>query len=570
MIAKPPPSKRQRREPDKNAITKLTGDEWLIIFDNLREEDPWFLSRLCLVSRAFRTLATPLLYRSVTLPRRLDDLTRKPDGLLRRLLADSHSQLRAYVQELTAPPAASYSTGQCDDFEDRDYLAQVVEKLPNLRLVRVMHPLPFTDRYIRSFENHPNKPKLHILAFQGWEKAPSRPLNFVSTIKASLLRERQRLPTDGDALPSMMLNFQKLFFSCPNLKSCSLTMFGPFENSDALATFEMTGEEIFPRLESLSLNGYFIRPNEWPHWRDRFSWSSLSSLEVGPQPDLADRLLHRLKGHTTSLKKFKITVWSGEDEAAAQENLEAFLYSFDTLETLEITNYVCPVEAIANHRNLVRLAVHLAEEWDSEEVIPSWNASDIYYLDDNCPSLEVLEIDFERQAGAWDSELLISIAKGFDCLRELCLHVRVGSVRGEEPPLTPVLNYQSAQEIGSTFFKSRKHSFDDYRSRMPNQKHDEFERLLLKTGVDWHLYNRFDRDQKVEELNKNTFELRKPTCNAGNLTLIHPERERIQAQNRQGYPGATAEKTRNVICAGEIGALHESYLGRINSPTQAE
>jgi hypothetical protein len=105
---------------------------------------------------------------------------------------------------------------------------------------------------------------------------------------------------------------------------------------------------------------------------------------------------------------------------------------------------------------------------------------------------------------------------------------------------------------------------------MPNQKHDEFERLLLKTGVDWHLYNRFDRDQKVEELNKNTFELRKPTCNAGNLTLIHPERERIQAQNRQGYPGATAEKTRNVICAGEIGALHESYLGRINSPTQAE
>jgi hypothetical protein len=36
MIAKPPPSKRQRREPDKNAITKLTGDEWLIIFDNVR------------------------------------------------------------------------------------------------------------------------------------------------------------------------------------------------------------------------------------------------------------------------------------------------------------------------------------------------------------------------------------------------------------------------------------------------------------------------------------------------------------------------------------------------------
>ncbi|KAJ5387043.1 hypothetical protein N7509_009584 [Penicillium cosmopolitanum] len=467
-------------------------------------------------------------------------------------------QLRAHVQELTVPQtAASYSLGQRDDFEDRDYVAQLVEHLPNLRRVRVMHPLPLTDRYIDSFEGHPNKPELHILAFQGWEKTPSRSLDFVSTIKASLLRERQRVQTDDDNLPSMMLNFQKLFFSCPNLKSCSLTMFGPFENPDALATFEMTGEEIFPRLESLSLNGYFIRPNEWPHWRDRFSWSSLSSLEVGPQPELTDRLLQKLKGHTTSLKKFKITVWTGEDEAAAQEHLEGFLYAFDSLETLEITNFVCPVETMANHRNLVRLAVHLGEEWDSEEVIPSWNASDIDYLDDNCPNLEVLEIDFERQSGAWDDELLISVAKGFDCLRELCLHVRVGSVRGEDPPLTPVLNYQSAREIGSTFFKARKHSFDYYHSRMPNQKPDQLERLSLKTGVDWHLYNRFDGDQTVEELNKNTFELRKPTFNTGKLTLVHTERDKIEAQNRQGYPG-------------EIGALHENYLGSINIPTRTE
>lgn len=165
---------------------------------------------------------------------------------------------------------------------------------------------------------------------------------------------------------------------------------------------------------------------------------------------------------------------------------------------------------------------------------------------------------------------MISVAKGFDCLRELCLHVRVGSVRGEKPPLTPVLNYQSARDIGSTFFKARKHSFDCYRSRLPNQKPDQLERLLLKTGVDWHLYNRFDGDQTVEELNKNTFELRKPTCSTGKITMVHLERDKIEAQNRQGYPGATAEKTRNVICAGEIGALHEDYLGSINSPTRAE
>jgi hypothetical protein len=46
-------------------------------------------------------------------------------------------QLRAHVQELTVPQtAASYSMGQRDDFEDRDYVAQLVEHLPNLRRVR--------------------------------------------------------------------------------------------------------------------------------------------------------------------------------------------------------------------------------------------------------------------------------------------------------------------------------------------------------------------------------------------------------------------------------------------------
>lgn len=79
----------------------------------------------------------PLLYRSVILPRRLDDLTKKTDGLLCRLLADSHMQLRAYVQELTVPQtAASYSMGQRYDFEDRDHLLKLIEHLPNLRLVR--------------------------------------------------------------------------------------------------------------------------------------------------------------------------------------------------------------------------------------------------------------------------------------------------------------------------------------------------------------------------------------------------------------------------------------------------
>lgn len=266
---------------------------------------------------------------------------------------------------------------------------------------RVMHPISFTDRLIGSLDSHINKTELQILAVQGWEKVPSRSLNCVSTIKASLLRETQEVPTADDSIPSLMRNFQKLLFSCPNLESLSLTMYGPFQTPETLSALVMTGEEEFPAIKNLSLNGYHISQGEWPHWRDRFCWESLSSLVIGPQPSFTARLLQCFNGYATSLKHLKISVWTGEDEAPDQESLEWFLYSFDSLESLEIINYVCPVEALANHPNLVHLCVHLAEDWDSEEAVAWWNSADVDYLNENCPRLEVLEIDFERIAGGW-------------------------------------------------------------------------------------------------------------------------------------------------------------------------
>ena len=266
---------------------------------------------------------------------------------------------------------------------------------------RVMHPISFTDRLIDSLDSHINKTELQILAVQGWEKVPSRSLNCVSTIKASLLRETEEAPTAHDSIPSLMRNFQKLLFSCPNLESLSLTMYGPFQTPETLSALVMSGEEEFPPIKNLSLNGYHISQGEWPHWRDRFCWESLSSLVIGPQPSFTARLLQCFNGYATSLKHLKISVWTGEDEAPDQQSLEWFLYSFDSLESLEIINYVCPVEALANHPNLVHLCVHLAEDWDSEEAVAWWNSADVDYLNENCPRLEVLEIDFERIAGEW-------------------------------------------------------------------------------------------------------------------------------------------------------------------------
>lgn len=131
-----------------------------------------------------------------------------------------------------------------------------------------------------------------------------------------------------------------------------------------------------------------------------------------------------------------------------------------------------------------------------------------------------------------------------------------------------MLNYESAREIGSFFFEARKYSFDYFRSRKQNKPTDRLDTLLLKTGAELRLLNRFDRDLEVEELNKKTFVLRRSKYHTGELDLIHPERDIIEAQNQQGFPGVTTEKTRNVIRAGEVGALHEDFLGSIDGPAE--
>lgn len=144
----------------------------------------------------------------------------------------------------------------------------------------------------------------------------------------------------------------------------------------------------------------------------------------------------------------------------------------------------------------------------------------------------------------------------------------MGSVRGDVSPLEPVLNYQSAREIGSTYFEARRHFFDYFLSRVSNKEVDKLNKLTLKMGIEMHLHNRLDTDREVEDLNKKTFELRRPRYQYGEVSLAHPEREKIEVQNRQGYPGATAEKIRNIIRVGELGALHENFLKDIDHPQE--
>ncbi|KAJ5090532.1 hypothetical protein N7532_009216 [Penicillium argentinense] len=495
----------------------------------------------------------------------MDELMKEPFGLLCRLRSDRNMWLRSFVRELIVPQiAAVYSDGVRDDFEDHDYLSYLVQSLPNLRLVRLMHPLSFNSQYMHSMRLHPNKPELHLLAVQGWEPTPSETLHCVTTIKVTLFRElRHDVP--GGVHPYMQA-FRDLFFSCPNLKSCSLTMMGPAPPPQQLTRIELTGQEIFPPLQHLALNGHSIHPDEWSNWRTQFPWSSLTSLEIGPQPHYVEDFLGQLSGVTSqlsSLEKFKISVWAGQEEEVAEDRLKRFLLSIDSLQTLEITNYDCTVETVAAHKKLRHLVVRLSENWDSQESYDPLSSSELFHLDRNCPQLETLEIYFERvgdDGNQWNYDALRALAISFQNLRNLTLHVRIGSVRDHGQPLEPKLNYESAREIGAKFFKLRKDAseFRHRQSKEPGAPKDRFEKLTLYTGPGLASSTAFIENKKVEEFNKMTLELTNPHDDIDDLSLVHPERELVEAQYLKDHPDGTAKRVRLAIQVGEDGALHEN------------
>lgn len=156
----------------------------------------------------------------------------------------------------------------------------------------------------------------------------------------------------------------------------------------------------FPPIEDLSFNGY--RPDivEWVHWRDRFCWQNLTSLTLGPDGD--HYVLRLIKGHVTALRRLKLTAWLGRGVNNCEE-LQDFLLSFNTLESLEVKGYSFPVYAIGNHPNLTRLCLHTIETDKPERPRRVLTIEDIERIDMYCPNITDLELDIQRGDGKWVS-----------------------------------------------------------------------------------------------------------------------------------------------------------------------
>ncbi|KAJ5295091.1 hypothetical protein N7508_009912 [Penicillium antarcticum] len=78
--------------------------------------------------------------------------------------------------------------------------------------------------------------------------------------------------------------------------------------------------------------------------------------------------------------------------------LDSFLLSFHTLESLTAKGYVPSVHAVANHPDLKRLCLHAIEHPDREREVLS--GKEIGILDQSCPNLTTLEVDMNTD-GEW-------------------------------------------------------------------------------------------------------------------------------------------------------------------------
>lgn len=214
-----------------------------------------------------------------------------------------------------------------------------------------------------------------------------------------------RVPRSRDsAYVPKRLALHELFFAFPNLEDLSVSINrlrgGCVINMSPLSThihnLKLSDSETFPPLRNLSLSGYKIESEEQV-WRDKFPWQGLRSLSLGVQDNPG--FLELATGRVQGLSEFKIKSY-GSSDAAEDTELDNFVSSFHTLESLTAKGTVPSLDAVSHHPNLRHLCLHAIEKPNVQREV--LNAKQIGDLDRLYPDLTSLEIDLDPD-GAWVS-----------------------------------------------------------------------------------------------------------------------------------------------------------------------
>ncbi|KAK4235729.1 hypothetical protein C8A03DRAFT_46167 [Achaetomium macrosporum] len=472
---------------------RLNNDVWHLILGYLRPGD---LFSVCLVSQRIYHIAIRPMYHRIVVER---------------------SRRKKRKRQNSAPQPGDIDTKQLrprwSPWDESLALIRRLAEQPHgeqARAVREIEINPFKRvydardlRYTRDDEILEPEVK-EALAMLDGSRAVTAPMPSVTTIRGFVDPYDDR--SDRHQPNRRMLEFQSLFFACPNLKSFSVTLYLQYGGCVIrtrplrLPLFTLTGHETFPsKLESLSLDGYCMVPEEWAHWRDKLNWSNLTSLSLGPQRNTD--LLELFRGHATALCSLTVERWAGEADDHCPQ-LDEFLLSFDCLEHLTIKGHFVSNGALAHHPRLKRLCLHAMEVRRSGAPRPTLGVDDLRELDVNCPYLEDLELTSIPQ------DIIRTLASGFPNLQRLVLHSEVGidfdKGRGL---LLPTLDGNLARAFAQPFFAWRRPGSD-------------LRTLTLKTGEKLRRFPQWPPAYRDEEMSRSvTIHVRAPLTPDGELTM---------------------------------------------------
>ncbi|KAL3483098.1 hypothetical protein BJX62DRAFT_231218 [Aspergillus germanicus] len=383
--------------------------------------------------QSFNAIAIPILYRTISL------IAPEPDGMghlpwHKRVEEPNelNDALRDYVQE----PDLSTSLGP-GQFDQR-FLKHLLE---DGRLPRLIGRLPNLHRVTIGVEElqTEEKPELSLQTYINRENTFYHEEHDQPLLLPSITRLRLSLnPFDQhNDKNRCVTTAQNLIFNSPNLRFLSLTLWWRYGGCivsrlqyPVTTSFQFTGNEVFPPIESLSLDGYGNRMRG-------------DDLTLGPQD--ASGILDRFAGYATALTSLEVRAYVCE-RSENYAGLEALLYAFGSLRTLKLEGYICSVEAL-----------HEDESASAAMERKVLTADDLEYLDRACQGLKTLKVDIKRRDDKLPTDVLSKLATRFKNLPSLSLHFELG-LRHTKHPITPTINYTSARTISQSFFNERKQS----------------------------------------------------------------------------------------------------------------
>jgi hypothetical protein len=262
---------------------------------------------------------------------------------------------------------------------------------------------------VDAFIAHEKSPKLYLKRESGLFR-PKPCVPFVQEVcifvdSTDTAPDRELHPGEREFRPQR-LALHETFAAYPNLEDLSVSInllrggcvINTSPPSTEIVPLSLPDVFTFPPLKNLSLSGYHIRDEEKPFWKQRFPWGELESLTLGVQTHSG--VLESATGNIYRLKKFQITSYTRYTVSNSSPELESFLSSFHSLESLTAKGLVPSMNSVINHSNLKHLCLHAIEETDQER--KTLSLEEIEGLDHHCPNLTSLELDINPN-GTWVS-----------------------------------------------------------------------------------------------------------------------------------------------------------------------